>query len=189
MSRLSRKTLEQLTEEQRAVYDEVVANRPVKPVDGHIGGPFDIWIRSPEMGKRLVGLGGFFRFRTSVDRRYIELAILVTGQHWQAQFEWWAHEPMAREAGVPEEVIQAIKAGEEPVLSDAGDIACYNMARELHTSRKLGPATFDAAAEQFGEVGVAELIALCGFYGMVSMTLNGFDVPLPEGATYPFEQK
>lgn len=186
MSRLTRKTLQELNEEQRAVFDEVVANRPVKPVDGHIGGPFDIWIRSPEMGKRLVGLGGFFRFRTSVDRRYIELAILVTGQFWQAQFEWWAHEPMARDAGVPEDVIQALKTGDMPPLSDPGDIACYTLAYELHNTRKVSQATFDNARSEFGETGVAELIALCGFYGMVSMTLNGFDVELPEGATYPF---
>ncbi len=186
MSRLTRKTLNELSAEQRAVYDEVVANRPVQPVDGHIGGPFDIWIRSPELGKRLVGLGGFFRFRTSVDRRYIELAILVTGQFWRAQFEWWAHEPMARDAGVPEDAIQALKSGEQPPLTDAGDVACYRLAHELHTSRRLSQATYDAACDAFGEVGVAELIALCGFYSLVSMTLNGFDVPLPEGATYPF---
>ena len=86
MSRLERKTYAQLTEAEREAFDEVVANRPVKPVDGHIGGPFDIWVRSPELSKRLVGLGGFFRFRTTVERRYVELAILVTGQFWQAQF-------------------------------------------------------------------------------------------------------
>jgi 4-carboxymuconolactone decarboxylase len=186
MSRLTRKTLEQLSDEERAVYDEIVANRPVKPQDGHIGGPFDIWLRSPEMGKRLVGLGGFFRFRSSVDRRYVELAILVTGAFWKAQFEWFAHEPMAREAGVPEEVIQAIKLGDEPALSDAGDVAAYALASELHHSRTLSQATFDTAREQFGETGVAELIALCGFYGLVSMTLNGFDVELPNGAQEPF---
>ncbi|MGE0625642.1 MAG: carboxymuconolactone decarboxylase family protein [Pseudomonadales bacterium] len=186
MSRLERKTYAELTAEQQAAFDDVVANRPVKPVDGHIGGPFDIWIRSPEMGKRLVGLGGFFRFRTTVDRRYIELAILVTGQFWQAQFEWWAHEPMAREAGVPEDVITALRAGENPVLSDPGDVAAYALAREIHNDRKLSDATFAAAKTQFGETGVAELIALCGFYGLVSMTLNGFEVGLPAGAKAPF---
>lgn len=186
MSRLQRKTLEELSEEQRAVFNEIVASRPVKPKDGHIGGPFDIWLRSPELGKRLVGLGGFFRFRTSVDRRYIELAILVTGQFWQAQFEWFAHEPMARDAGVPEDVIRAIKVGETPDLSDAGDIATYALASELHNTKQLSQATFDDAVAQFGEVGVAELIALCGFYGLVSMTLNGFDVELPGGAEAPF---
>lgn len=186
MSRLERKKYAELTPAQQTAFDNVVANRPVKPVDGHIGGPFDIWIRSPELGERLVGLGGFFRFRTTVERRYIELAILVTGQIWQAQFEWWAHEPMAREAGVPEDVITAIRAGATPVLSDPGDVAAYALAREIHNERKLSDATFGAAKAQFGETGVAELIALCGFYGLVSMTLNGFEVGLPKGATPPF---
>ncbi|MEQ8693519.1 MAG: carboxymuconolactone decarboxylase family protein [Pseudomonadales bacterium] len=186
MSRLERKAYADLSAEQQAAFDKVVAERPVKPTDGHIGGPFDIWLRSPEMGTRLVGLGGFFRFRTSVDRRYIELAILVTGQFWQAQFEWWAHEPMARDAGVPEDVIAAIKIGEQPELTDAGDQAAYDLAHEIHNNRKLSDATFAAAKAQFGETGVAELIGLCGFYGLVSMTLNGFDVELPVGATNPF---
>lgn len=186
MSRLERKAYADLSAEQQAAFDKVVAERPVKPSDGHIGGPFDIWLRSPEMGTRLVGLGGFFRFRTSVDRRYIELAILVTGQFWQAQFEWWAHEPMARDAGVPEDVIAAIKIGEQPELTDAGDRAAYDLAHEIHNNRKLSDATFAAAKAQFGETGVAELIGLCGFYGLVSMTLNGFEVELPDGATNPF---
>lgn len=188
MSRLTRKTYEELTDDQREVFDNIVASRPVKPKDGHIGGPFDIWLRSPELGRRLVGLGGFFRFNTSVDRRYIELVILVTGQSWQAQFEWWAHEPMAREAGVPEDVIQAIKNGDQPQLSDAGDQAAYAMTNELIQTRELSEQSYAAAVAQFGEVGVAELIALSGFYTMVSMTLNGFDVDLPAGAEAPFKK-
>ena len=188
MSRLTRKTYEQLTAEQQAVFDDIVASRPVKPKDGHIGGPFDIWLRSPEMGKRLVGLGGFFRFRTSVDRRYIELAILVTGQYWQAQFEWWAHEPMAREAGVPEDVIEAIKRGEVPDFSDPGDAAAYAIASELHNTKELDEATYQQGVTQFGEIGVAEIIGVSGFYGLVSMTLNAFDVELPAGATPPFDK-
>ena len=121
-----------------------------------------------------------------MDRRYVELVILVTGAHWQAQFEWFAHEPMAREAGVPEDVIQAIKIGEEPPLDDDGDRAAYTLARELLGTHQLSEATFRQAKKQFGETGVAELIALSGFYVMVSMTLNGFDVALPEGASLPF---
>lgn len=186
MSRLERKKYAELTDAQREAFDEVVANRPVRPVDGHIGGPFDVWIRSPELGHRLVGLGGFFRFRTTVERRYIELAILVTGRFWQAQFEWWAHEPMARDAGVPEAVITAIRSGQTPTLTDPGDLAAYALATEIHNDRRLSEATFNAAKAQFGETGVVELIALCGFYGLVSMTLNGFEVELPEGAKPPF---
>ena len=186
MSRLKRKSYAELTAAQQATFDDIVANRPVKHEDGHIGGPFDIWLRSPEMGKRLVGLGGFFRFRTEVDRRYIELAILVTGQFWQAQFEWWAHEPMARDAGVPEDVIQAVKKGAKPSFEDAGDAAAYAVAHELYHTRTLSQATFDQAVAALGETGTAEIIGVSGFYGLVSMTLNGFDVELPAGAEPPF---
>ncbi len=186
MSRLPRQQLSDLSAEQRKVFEQIVESRPVKPVDGHIGGPFDVWLQSPEMARRLVGLGSFFRFNTSVDRRYIELAILVTGQYWQAQFEWWAHEPMARDAGVPEDVIAAIKVGDRPILSDAGDTAAYDLATELHTTRAVSDASHAAAVAQFGQRGTAELIGLCGFYSLVSMTLNGFDVALPEGAQNPF---
>lgn len=186
MSRLERKTYAELSEAQQETFDRIVANRPVKPKDGHIGGPFDVWLRSPEMGRRLVDLGGFFRFRSTVDRRYVEVAILVTGQFWQAQFEWWAHEPMARDAGVPDAVIDDIKQGDEPQSEDPADIAAYRLARELHTQHQVSDKTFAAAKAHFGETGVAELIGLAGFYTAVSMTLNGFEVPLPEGAELPF---
>lgn len=186
MGRLTPKRLDELGAEQREVFDFIVANRPLKPKDGTIGGPFDVWLTNPDLGRRLVELGSLFRFRTSVDRRYIELAILVTGAHWQAQFEWFAHEPMARDAGVPEDVIQAIKVGATPVLTDAGDRAAYGLAHALHTTHQVDPPTFEAAVAQFGERGVAELVALCGFYGLVSMTLNTFDVDLPPGAALPF---
>ena len=186
MARLTKTPYTELTEEQQETFDLVVRDRPVKPTDGHIGGPFDIWVRSPEMGRRMVGLGGFFRFRTSVDRRYIELAILVTGAHWQAQFEWYAHEPMARDAGVPDPVIAAIKVGDVPSSDDPKDMATYQVARELHQQHQVSQATYDTAVNLFGEQGMAEIVGVCGFYVSVSMTLNAFDVDLPDGAEKPF---
>ena len=95
---------------------------------------------------------------------------------------------MARKAGVPEEVIQSIKAGRTPEFTDDKDRAAFDLARELHDDHELSDATFAAAKAQFGEQGVAELIGLCGFYGLVSMTLNGFDVELPAGAELPFSK-
>lgn len=188
MSRMQRRTLASLTDAQREVFDFIVANRPIKPADGHIGGPFDIWLANPKMAKLLVELGGLFRFESSVDRRYIELVILVTGAHWQAQFEWYAHEPMARKAGVPDNVIASVHAGETPHLEDAGDKAAWALAQELHNTHQISDATYAAAVAAFGEQGVAELVSLAGFYSLVSMTLNGFRVGLPEGAELPFPE-
>ncbi len=188
MSRLSRKKLDELDTDQRAFFDEIVASRPVKPVDGHIGGPFDMWMRVPEMGRHLVSLAGYFRFKSIVDRRYIEVTIQVTGDFSTAQIEWNEHEPMARTAGVPHDVIAAIKAGIEPEFSDPGDKAAWQIATELHKTHELSDVTYAAGVEQFGESGLTELIALAGLYTAVSMTLNGFDVDLPEGAELPFQK-
>lgn len=184
MPRLTEKSLDDLTEAQRELFDQLKQGRDVK--GGHIGGPFDAWLLNPEMGRRIVGLGNLFRFRTSVDRRYIELAILMTGAAWRAQYEWYAHAPMAREAGVPEAVIEAIHAGEAPAFEDAGDEATWRLISELMATTRVSESTFQAAEACFGAQGVAELVNVAGYYVMVSMTLNAFDVPLPEGVEPPF---
>ncbi|MCB1646308.1 MAG: carboxymuconolactone decarboxylase family protein [Pseudomonadales bacterium] len=189
MSRQIRRPVSEFSPEEKEIYEKISQGRKVV-ADGHIGGPFDIWVTSPEMGRRLNALGGFFRFRTEVDRRYIELAIIMIGRYWEAQFEWYAHEPMARDAGLPEAVIQAVRANEKPDFSDPqvdeGDRVTWQLIHELIQTHQVAPETYDAAVACYGERGVAEIINVAGFYTGVCMTLNTFDVPLPEGATYPF---
>ena len=185
MTRLTRRPASEMTEKQRELYNQMAEGRPPL-ADGHLGGPFDGWALNPSTGRRAWQLGGAIRFKPTIDRRYIELAILMTGQLWQAQFEWFAHEPMARDAGLPEDVIQAVKVGEEPTFTDDGDEVCWRFCRPLLDREKVDDATYAATVARFGEPGVADLITTCGFYTLVSMTLNTFEVELPEGATYPF---
>ena len=186
MSRLAKKAVAELSEEQHELYKTLTATRPPRH-EGEIGGPFDAWLLNAEMGKRIVGLGNLFRFKTSVDRRYVELVILVTGAFWRAQFEWFAHEPMAREAGVPDEVINSIKAGNLPEFTDDKDRISYQLATDLHKAHQIDADTYQAAVEAFGEQGVAELVNLAGYYTMVSMTLNTFAVEIPAGEELPFK--
>lgn len=174
-----------MTEAQRELFGRMAEGR-TNVSDGHIGGPFDAWLLSPATGARLFQLGGALRFKPCIDRRYVELAILVTGQLWQAQYEWYAHEPMARAAGLPDEVIAAIKEGREPQCSDPGDAAAYRFCRTLLDRRRVDDETYRATVEVFGEDGTQELINACGMYTLVSMTLNTFEVDLPDGVTPPF---
>jgi 4-carboxymuconolactone decarboxylase len=174
-----------MTESQRIFFEQMAEGRG-RVTDGHLGGPFDAWGLNPSTGRRIWQLGGAIRNKPAIDRRYIELAILVTGQFWQAQFEWFAHEPMARDAGVPENVIQAIKVGSVPEFADAADEACYQFCKVLLDHRKVDDTTYGAALGEFGERGIAELVNTCGMYTLVSMTLNTFEVDLPEGAEPPF---
>lgn len=189
MSRLQPRSPAEMSESQREFHEQMAEGRPPGP-DGRIGGPFDAWGLNPSTGRRIWQLGGALRFKPTIDRRYVELAILMTGQLWQAQFEWWAHEPMAREAGLPEEIIQAIKVGDEPTFVDSdddeGDRTAWRFCRTLLAREKVEPELYQATVDRFGEPGVGDLINACGFYTLVSMTLNTFEVQLPEGAEAPF---
>lgn len=178
-----------MPEAQRALYDQMAEARQVAE-PGRIGGPFDAWLRNPDIGRRVWQLGGAIRWKPSIERRYIELAILMTGQLWQAQFEWFAHEPMARDAGLPEEVIRAVHVGASPTFADSnddgGDEVCWRFCRTLLAREKVDDDLYAATRDRFGEAGVADLIHACGFYTLVSMTLNTFEVELPDGAVPPF---
>lgn len=172
-------------DQQREVYDRLVETRGL--VAGRpVGGPFDVWLLNGDLARRAVGMGNMFRFGLSVDRRRIELAILVTGRFWTAQYEWYAHERMARDAGVPDSVITAIHEDRRPDFADPADEAVYDLCSTLHRTHRVDDATFATAVEHFGQQGVAELVNLIGFYTMVSLTLNTFEVPLPEGVEPPF---
>ncbi|HXZ85901.1 MAG TPA: carboxymuconolactone decarboxylase family protein [Myxococcota bacterium] len=184
MSRLEPKKRDELTPEQRERYDEVAKLRPPRP-DGQIGGPFDPWIRSPELSRRAMGLGTFLWERTTLERRLIELAILVTGRAWRSNVEWVAHARYAREFGVAQETIDDVFAQRRPERAPADELLVYDVSRALHETRDLAPALYAEAVARFGERGLVELIAVLGFYTFVSMTLNAFDVPAPV-AEQPF---
>lgn len=185
MTRLTPRNVSTMSDKERALFELMADGRELSP-EGYIGGPFDGWSLNPSTGRRIWQLGGSLRWKPTIDRRYVELAILMTGQQWQAQFEWFAHEPMARDAGLPEEVIQAVKHGEEPTFTDKGDELCWRFCRLLLDRQKIDDTTYQATVDHFGEPGVSDLINACGFYTLVSMTLNTFEVDLPEGAEPPF---
>ena len=184
MSRLGPKRPEELTAEQRARYDEVAKLRPPRP-DGQIGGPFDPWLRSPELSRRAMGLGDFIWERTTLGRRLMEVAVLVTGRAWRSNVEWVAHARYAREFGVAQATIDDIFAQRRPEKAPEDELLVHDVARALHETRDLPLELYQRAVARFGEQGLVELVAVLGFYTFVSMTLNAFDVPMP-GVEQPF---
>jgi 4-carboxymuconolactone decarboxylase len=199
MPRLDPLPPERMDAAQRAAYQRIVASREEPPAHAEIygglrpragarlGGPFEPWLRSPALAEQLVALGGTLRFGTALPPRLTELAILVVGRAFTAQFEFWAHERFARSAGVPEPVIAAIKARKRPAFESAADEAVYDLASELLAEHRVSDATYARARGQLGERAIVELTALLGFYSLVSLTLNTFEVPLPEGAEPPLQ--
>jgi 4-carboxymuconolactone decarboxylase len=183
-SRLRSLRYEELGPDGQAVWDGVVGSRggDLVTADGGLRGPFNAFVHAPGVGRRLSSLGRVLRFETSIERRLSEVAIITVGARWKAEFEWWAHARMAREHGVPGEVVDAIGRGEDPPFLAPDERVVYTVARELTETGQLGDGAFNAAQELLGDAGVVELVALCGYYTTVSFVLNAFGVPLPPGA-------
>jgi 4-carboxymuconolactone decarboxylase len=163
------------------VHDAIVAGPR-----GRVVGPLRVWIMSPELAERAQELGAFCRYHTSLPPRLSELAILVTGAFWQAGFEWHAHVPIAIKAGVPADAVEAIRLGKEPKFAREDERAVYEFSRELWTKRRVSDATYRRTADLLGNETVIELVGILGYYGLISMTINTFEVPLPEGVAQPF---
>lgn len=186
--RLTPLTPEQMNEAQRALYESIVGGRRAEgransltAPDGSIVGPFDAYLRSPLIGTRLAELGESLRYDSVVPRNLLELAIIVVGRHWTAQFEWYAHSRMALAAGVDPAIVEAIAHRQTPTFSDPAEAAVYRFASQLVGGFGVDDATYDELVERLGEQQVFELTAVTGFYCAVSAVLNTFRVPLPEG--------
>ncbi|GMU41242.1 MAG: carboxymuconolactone decarboxylase [Chloroflexota bacterium] len=179
MPRLTPLDLDHLTPEQQEV-----ANAIVSGPRGGLRGPFDPWLRSPQLADRAQRLGEFCRFHSSLPPRLSEMAIIVTGAYWKSQYEFYAHARLAREAGLPDAVIEAIRTGVRPDVTGP-EAAIYDFVTEFLNTKRVSDATYARAIEVFGERGVVDLVGIVGYYGLVSMTLNVFDVPLPAGVEPP----
>lgn len=183
MPRLGEIDRARLTEEQRRVADEIQSGPR-----GGLAGPFWPWLRSPVLAERAQKLGELVRFNSTPPPRLFELAVLVTAQHWKAQFEWYAHAPLAKKAGLGDDVIDAIQAGKRPAFALADEAAVYDFAIELYARKRVSDAAYAAALSHLGERGVVELVAILGYYALVSMTLNTFAIEVPRGTEPPFHE-
>jgi 4-carboxymuconolactone decarboxylase len=148
---------------------------------GGMNGPFNVTLRSPEMGDLAQTLGAQLRFHSSLPNRLNEMAILMTARFWNAQYEWSAHKKSALTAGLNPSVIEAIATGKRPGSMPPDEEAVYNFGDELLRTREVSDRVFKAAVDTFGERGVVDLTGVMGYYCFVSMMLNIDRYPLPDG--------
>jgi 4-carboxymuconolactone decarboxylase len=184
MSRLPELRRDDLTAAGQAVWDLIVRTRGSHVVTdgGSLSGPFNAFVYAPEAGEPLASLGAALRFGSSIGRRLTEVAIITVASRWRAEFEWLAHARLAREAGVPAAVVDAIGRGEEPPFAADDERIVYTAVKELVSTGRLSDASYAAARGLLGDCGAVELVALCGYYSLISFVLNAFDVALPAGA-------
>lgn len=185
MTRLTFLTRSDLDEDQGSLWDALIESRgggvDLFDPDGALVGPFNSWVHAPRIGRRLSSLGAHLRFRTSLERRLSEIAICTVGAHWQSEFEFWAHAPMAIEHGVSRSVIDALRAGRQPEFERDDERIVHAVVHQLLTFRRVDADMYAAARELLGELGLVELASTVGYYCLVSMLLNLFEVALPDG--------
>src|SRR5262245_42431818 len=184
VSRLRYLRYDDLDSRSREVWDGVTGSRGGELVNGEGGliGPFNAFVHAPGVGSHLSELGGMLRFRTSIERRLSELAIITVGAAWRAELWWGERGRRAREHGVSDAVVDAIGRGDEPPFEAEDERVIYQVASELTSTGGLGQHAYDAAQQLLGDQGMVELVSLCGYYTLISFLLNAFAVPLPPEA-------
>ena len=177
MSRYLPVAPESMTDAQRAVHD-AIAGGP----RGDVRGPFPVLLHSPGVADRVQKLGAYIRFESRLPARLRELAVLVTSRFWRAEFEWFAHRELAREAGISSEAIETIRAGGRPRFEDPAERAVYAFCAALHEDHRVEDEIYGQVRELLGQEALTDLVAVSGYYTMLAMTLNVYRVPLPDGS-------
>lgn len=172
----------EMSDDQRQTYDESIASKRGSPPP-----PMMAWLNSPEMARHATRLGAMLRYDTQFPAKLSEIAILVTARHWTAHYEWYAHKRLALAGGMDPAIIEDIRCRRTPKFDDPQAQMIYDVAKSLHEGKSIAKPLYDAAVKLIGERGVVEIIGLCGYYTLVSMTLNAFQFDLPPGETSELE--
>jgi 4-carboxymuconolactone decarboxylase len=177
MARLDPPDPQNMSAAQRAVHDAIAAGPR-----GAVYGPLALWLHSAGLADKAQALGQFCRFGSSLPPVLSELAILVTARVWTAHFEWLAHKPLALKAGLAPEAVEAIRTHKRPAFSDSKQAVVHDFALELHTHRRVSDELYARTLAELGERGLMDLVGILGYYTLVSMTINVFDIDPPKGA-------
>ena len=184
--------LAEMTPEQRAVADAIMkgprasVGSPVAAAGAtSLTSPFNVWNRRPELADRLQKLGEYIRFKSSLAPRLNEFAILIVARRWNAQYEWFTHQRLAMGAGLDPRVADDLANGRFPANMKPDEQVVYDFSTEMHEHRGVTDATFKRAVAALGEQGVADLIAVNGYYVLVAMTVNVDRTPIPNNGLRP----
>jgi 4-carboxymuconolactone decarboxylase len=178
MPRIPTVTRESLPPDKRSIYDAIGESR------GYVSGPFPVLLNSPEVASRIATLGHYIRYQSTLKPMIRELAILTMAREFDCQYAWTSHDFLARQAGVRDEAIAALRDRKAPqgLTEEETDVVRYG--QELVRNRRVSEATFQAALKRFGNQGIAELTATMGYYTMLGFALNAFEVQ-PEKPLLP----
>ena len=172
MTRIKDWTVENLTEEQKEIHDTIVSGPR-----GHVVGPLRIWLNNPGLARSAQTVGEYARYGTSLSKGLSELAIITTGRVWSSAFEWEHHAPLAIEGGIDPENVNIISMGQRPKFTKAEEEAVFDFAAEANILKNVSDNTYNNLVNILNETAAIDIVGICGYYSLISMTLNVFKVP------------
>jgi 4-carboxymuconolactone decarboxylase len=179
--RFKQLTLADLTPEQRPLGEAIMKVSSIG-----LQGPYNPLLRSPKLGQLMYDLLYYLRWNSSLPNRLTEMAILIIGRLWTSNVEWYAHEPIARKAGLSDDIIASLKANQRPTQMQPDESALYDFVTELYAKHKVSDATFAKAKAQFTEQQIVDLTATAGTYVTIAGLLAMAEEPVPAGKAAPF---
>ena len=172
MTRIKDWLVESLTEEQKEIHDTIVSGPR-----GHVVGPLRIWLNNPGLARSAQTVGEYARYGTSLSKGLSELAIITTGRVWSSAFEWEHHAPLAIEGGIDPENVNIISKGQRPNFTQAKEEAVFDFAAEANILKNVSDNTYNNLVNILNETAAIDIVGICGYYSLISMTLNVFKVP------------
>ncbi len=175
MARLGPPQPSDYNEDQQRIADSITSSR------GSIRGPFGPWLHAPGLADPAQQTGAYLRFGTEMSDGLREIAICTVARHWQANFEWYAHAPLAEKAGISAAALEKLRTGATPEPLSPDERLVHELAKEIMETGHLSDERYASGCKLLGNAGMVDLVGLCGYYSLVSFTLNVFDVAVPDG--------
>ena len=175
MARVPITTRENMTQDGQKIWDEIESSR------GGVARNYAALLNNPQAAGRLATLGGYARFETTMDLRIKSLAVLTAAREANGHYVWTVNQRSSREAGISDDIIQAIHERRAPVGLEPDDAHVVQFVLELLRQHRVSDATFEAVWAMLGDSGVVDMLVVTGYYHTLAHALNALDVDLPDG--------
>lgn len=175
MARIPPVDPDQLSGEQARIYREIASGPR-----GGVRGPLAVWLHRPGLADTAQALGRYCRYDTSLTPLLSELAILTTARIWDAGYEWAAHVPHAQKAGLSDDIIDALAEDRDPEFDTDEQSVVYRITRTLNLQRRIPDDLYGEGVLVLGQDRMIDLVGILGYYSLISMTINAFEVDPPK---------
>jgi alkylhydroperoxidase family enzyme len=174
MARLPYIDRDDLPEEKRYLFDNLGRE------SGRVGNLFRVMGHSPQLLHQFMRLGNDIRYKTRLDGRLRELAILTVGRLANAPYEYVHHIAIGRRAGITQEQIEGLPVWERHPAFSEQERAVIRYAEAVTRDVRVPDEVFEAVRGFLDEEEMVELTMSIAYYNMVVRFLEPMQVELEE---------